>query len=253
MTLKKPRHLVWDDRLPETDKQTIESLNQCLDRLNGLRAVEINIAGLFARSKIAWKLATWQHALLHRVVALMDGIAISWNNRCTLSAMLSARAFMETVAVLFDMETQVRRLLAEENVGGLDALAQRGTFATRDPVLLEDFPDAQAVNVLGLIDKVDKAIPLFRKHYDSLSERCHPNALGHHFMFAKLDQSDGAVRYCDEREPAHNAEMIVAALMVLPLIKNLSARLDNLIKEVSDLHHRVHPVGGASNGDADSA
>ena len=104
MTLKKPRHLVWDDRLPETDKQTIESLNQCLDRLNGLRAVEINVAGDFARSKIAWKLATWQHALQHRVVALMDGIAVTWNNRCTLSVMLSARAFMETVAVLFDME-----------------------------------------------------------------------------------------------------------------------------------------------------
>jgi hypothetical protein len=62
MTLREPRHLVWDDRLPEADKQTIEQLNQSLDRLNGLRAVKINVAGHFARSKIAWKLATWQHA-----------------------------------------------------------------------------------------------------------------------------------------------------------------------------------------------
>jgi len=242
---------VWDDRLPETDKETIETLNQCLDRLNGLRAAEINVAGRFARSKIAWKLATWQHALLHRVVALIDGIAVSWNNRCTLSAMLSARAFMETVAVLFDMEAQVRRLLADQDLGGLDAVAQRGTFATRDPVLLEGFPDAKASNVLTLIDKVDKAIGPFQKHYDSLSERCHPNALGHHFMFATLDRSDGSIRYCDEREPAHNGDMIVAALMVLPLVENLSARLDILIGEVSDLHHRVAPVGGPSAGDAD--
>ncbi len=100
MTLREPRHLVWDERLPETDMETVESLKKCLDRLNALRAVEINIAGHFARSKIAWMLATWQHALLHRVVALMDGIAVAWNNRCTLSAMLSARAFMETVAVV---------------------------------------------------------------------------------------------------------------------------------------------------------
>jgi hypothetical protein len=162
------------------------------------------------------------------------------------SAMLSARAFMETIAVLYDMEAQVRRLLADQDLGALDALAQRGTFSTRDPAMLEQFPDAQAVNVLSLIDKVGMAHDgLFRKHYDSLSERCHPNALGHHFMFAKLDVSDGSVRYCDERDAAHNANMIVAALSILPLVENLSARLDILIKEVSDLQHRVHPVGGA--------
>ena len=39
----------------------------------GLRAVEINVSGKFLRSKIAWKLATYQHALLHRLVALMNG------------------------------------------------------------------------------------------------------------------------------------------------------------------------------------
>jgi len=37
--------------------------------LNGLRAVEINVSGKFARSKIAWKLATYQHILLHRLIA----------------------------------------------------------------------------------------------------------------------------------------------------------------------------------------
>jgi hypothetical protein len=54
-----------------------------------LRPVEINVSGKFARSKIAWKLATYQHVLLHRLVANMDGAAVACNNRCTLSAMLS--------------------------------------------------------------------------------------------------------------------------------------------------------------------
>ena len=35
----------------------------------------------------------------------------------------------------------VRRLLTGGDLGGLDAIAQRSTFATRDPVLLERFPD----------------------------------------------------------------------------------------------------------------
>jgi hypothetical protein len=45
MALKQPRRLMWDKRLPEADKQTIDELNECLDRLNGLRAVEINVSG----------------------------------------------------------------------------------------------------------------------------------------------------------------------------------------------------------------
>jgi hypothetical protein len=246
MTLKEPRRLVWDDRLTAADKAEVDKVNESLARLNTIRAVEINLSGRFARSKIAWKLATWQHALLHRIVALMDGIAVAWNSRCTLSSMLSIRALMETIAVMADMEAQIARLLADEDLRGLDAVAQRGTFASRDPVLLEEFPDIAATNVITLIDKVDGAIDGFREHYDGLSERCHPNAPGHYFMFATLDRLNGSVRYCDEREQARNAEMNLAALMVLPLVESMSARLDGLIKEVSDLHHRVAPVGGAS-------
>ncbi len=254
MALKEPRHLEWDDRLPEADREKVAQLNEALVRISGLRAVAINISGPFARSMISWKLATWQHALLHRIVALMDGVAVAWNNRCTLSAMLSARAFMETLAVLYDMESQVRRLLNDKDLGGLYALAHRGTFSTRNPDLVKESPDTAAINVLTLIDKVDKAVGLYRQHYDSLSERCHPNALGHYFLFAKLDHSDGSVQYGDEHDAAHNANMVLAAVIILPLAENLSKRLDNLIQEVSDLHHRIAPGGdfvpNAGTGDS---
>ena len=100
------------------------------------------------------------------------------------------------------------------------------------------------LSVLTYIDKFDKRVEGFRGHYDMLSERCHPNSLGHNFMFSKLDRTDGTVRFCDEREPARNGQMILAALAPLPLAESISARLDELIEKVSDLHHRVAPVGG---------
>jgi hypothetical protein len=252
MSLKEPTHLAWDDRLTEADKECVGELNACFDRLNGLRAVEINVSGKFLRSKIAWKLATYQHALLHRLVALMDGTAVTWNSRCTLSCMLSARALMETFAVMAEFERQVARLLKVEDLGGLDALAQNGIFASRDPDWIKDSPGTQAISVLTYIDKFDKRAEGFRGHYDMLSERCHPNSLGHNFMFSELDRTDGTVRYCDEREPARNGQMILAALAPLPLVESMSARLDELIDKVSDLHHRIAPVAGsaADNGPA---
>ena len=248
--MKEPNCLIWDDRLAEADKKLVAELNASLDRLNDLRAVEINVSGPFARSKIAWKLATYQHVLLHRIVALMDGAVVAWNNRCTLSAMLSARALMETFAVMAEFEVRVAVLFAQEDLGGLDALAQNGIFSSRDPEWIKERPETQAVSVLTYIDKFDKRAEGFRGHYDMLSERCHPNSLGHNFMFATLDRSDGSIRFCDERGLQRNAEMIMAALAPLLLVESISARLNQLIVKVSDLHHRVAPVGGPPPADA---
>jgi hypothetical protein len=247
MSLKEPTNFIWDDRLTEADKKLVGDLNTSLDRLNGLRAVEITVSGKFARSKIAWKLATYQHVLLHRLVALMDCAAVAWNSRrCTLSAMLSARALMETFAVMAEFERRITRLLKDENLGGLDALAQNGIFASRDEDLIKENPETAAINVLTYIDKFDKRAEGFRGHYDTLSEHCHPNALGHNFMFSTLDLSDGTVRFCDEREPKRNGQMILAAVAPLPLVGSIMARLDELIEKVSDFHHRVAPVGGGA-------
>jgi hypothetical protein len=244
MSLKEPTHFIWDDRLTEADKRLIGDLNRSLDRLNGLRALEITVSGKFAHSKIAWKLASYQHVLLHRLVALMDGAAVAWNSRCTLSAMLSARALMETFAVMAEFERRVTRLLKAEDLSGLDALAQNGIFASRDEDWIKENPETAAISVLTYIDKFDKRAEGFRGHYDMLSERCHPNSLGHNFMFSTLDRTDGTVRFCDESEPERNGQMILAALAPLPLVGSIMARLDELIDKVSDLHHRVAPMGG---------
>ena len=205
---------------------------------------EIKRAGHFARSKIAWKLAVYQHGLLHRMVALMDGTAVAWNNRCTLSAMLSARALMETFAVMAVFADRAADSFAAEDLSSLDALAQQGSFASRDPEWIKEAPETKAVNVLTYIERFNKWVPGFRGHYDMLSERCHPNSLGHNFMFSKLDRTDGSVRFFDEREPARNGQMILAALSFFPVMESIMTRLDKLIPKISDFHHRVAPVGG---------
>jgi hypothetical protein len=245
-SLREPHPLVWDERLTEKDKVLVAALDGTLARLNERRAIEINVSGHFARSKIAWKLAVHQHGLLHRIIALMDGAAVAWNSRCTLSAILSARALMETMAVMAVFEDRVADSLAQEDLGALDALAKQGTFSSRDPKCLAEAPETKAANVLNYVDRFDKRAPGFRGHYDILSERCHPNSLGHNFMFSKLDRSNGSVRFFDEREPERNGQMILAALAVFPLVESLMNRLDDLIPKVSDLHHRISPVGSAA-------
>jgi aspartyl-tRNA(Asn)/glutamyl-tRNA(Gln) amidotransferase subunit B len=246
--LRKPTQIKWDDRLEQADKELVARLNASLDKLDGRRAVEINVSGAFLRSKVAWKLAVHQHGLLHRIVALMDGTAVAWNSRSTLSAFLSARALMETIAVVAEYERSVASLLAKKDIGGLDALAQQGIFSSRDPELVDQAPEIKAINILGYIDKFEKRAASFRNHYDQLSERCHPNALGHNYMFSKLDRSSGTVRFYDERDPDKNGLMIMAALSVLPLIEPIMAELDALILNVSDLHYSISQTTTGQKG-----
>jgi hypothetical protein len=54
----------------------------------------------------------------------------------------------------------------------------------------------------------------------------------------------GSVAYSDERNPDRNAELILAALAPFPLVESMMTRLDALILKVSDLQHRLWPVGG---------
>lgn len=62
-------------------------------------------------------------------------------------------------------------------------------------------------------------------------------------MFSKLDLTSGTVTYMEEREIERNRQMILAAISVLPMVEHLMKRLDNSIIAVSDLQHRLDPIG----------
>ncbi|MGJ5206371.1 hypothetical protein [Bradyrhizobium sp. HKCCYLR20261] len=249
--LKAPTELQWDDRLSANEREAVEEWNACIARLNEARAVEINIAGPFLRSRIAWKLATYQHALLHRVVALADGVAVNWNGRSVLGAMLCARALMETIAVFSFVERSAAALYEREDLGGLDAIGQNGTFATRDEALLKEFPESKATNILTYVKRFDEEVlPGFGEHYDRLSERCHPNTSGHYFMFATLNRNEGRINYSDDAAPQRSSGLILAALAVTPFVESLHPRMSDLVMKIADLQHRVAPLKDDGRSDS---
>jgi len=242
--LKPPAVLEAHGELDERQAAMVREANETMQELDGMRAVQINVAGHFARSKIAWKLAGYQHALLHRVVSIFDGAALGWNHRSPIAAMLCSRAMMETVAIFYSLGQNIERYLKENDLTKLDDIAQNGVFATRDPEWLEKSPASKAINALGYIQKLDRLLPGFARHYDVLSERCHPNSQGHNFLFSELDQSDGTIRFMDERWQDHNRTLILLGITPITLVKIEMPRLDGLIEAVAELQHRVHPVGG---------
>jgi hypothetical protein len=80
-----------------------------------------------------------------------------------------ARSIIENTAVLWRLR-KILEARAIHNRDALDGLLTPLHLGFRSE---PDFP--QAVNVLGLIDRLDKEIPGVRRAYDSFAEAAHPN------------------------------------------------------------------------------
>jgi hypothetical protein len=204
---------------------------------------KVERAGLFAKSMLAWKVATFQQAVLYRVIELAEGARLAWNHRNTVVTFLAVRALVETVAVFDNLEQGLLQHLGEGNIGALNSLIMNRMFATRDEVLLADHPELHAVNVLTLIGKLQKRYDLeVMSNYESMSERCHPNSAGHHQMYTITDKSTGTVTFTEAKNHEMTLVYILAPLGLLFLFERSMNVLDDAIPKLADLQHRLKPV-----------
>ena len=229
------------------DAKAIENLtitNAAIARLASRRVSEIRVEGPLAKSKIAWKVATFEQAILYRTVMLAEGAAEAWNSDNFLTCILAARSLSETFAVLFDFENKLSLLLSEGDLSEISAFTQNRLFSNRDAVFIEQHPCTQAVNVMTVIKKLDRDfLHGILVHYESLSERCHPNAQGHHQMFATTDKSDGTVKFSESKRRKDSQDRIIGSLMLVPLIEGILDRIDEAVLRISELQHQLDPVG----------
>ncbi|CDZ60343.1 Hypothetical protein NGAL_HAMBI2605_09610 [Neorhizobium galegae bv. orientalis] len=243
--LKDPTPLIWDDRLNEADKIVVLEVNEALERLGYSRAIEINPTGPFGKSKLAWKLARYSQALQHRVVGLADAVAICWNGKNVLGSFLAARAIIETAAVVHMLTVTTRNLLTAGDLNTLNDFLDNATFATRDEILIASNPSVKARGILSAIDRLDRALPGVRGHYDRMSERCHPNASGHTWMFSRLDTAAGTTTFHDEVNIGSNSASIVAGYLLCGIAEKDFEAITELTSELAELQSRLHPIKNA--------
>jgi hypothetical protein len=224
------------NRLNSDDVELINGVNEALSRLRARRLPIIEIEGRYLDSRLAWKVGTYREGVLYRIVALGESLALNWNVQNMLGCCLPARALMETSALLLDFEHELRKSVAASDLDAVNDLVTNRHFATRDKKWLEAHPQAEAVNVLTLIDKLDKRlVKNARRVYDLLSERCHPNYLGHHAMFGTLDTRTGTTEYSESKDLEGNSHAIFACMALIRLVEKCIGRLETEIDRVADL------------------
>lgn len=167
---------------------------------------------------------------------LADGCAAAWNAGNFLAAVLCARAIMETAAVLYDFHARLRALCEAGDFSAVDDLVMNRIFSTR----LTDWEDqgagVKAVNILTVVEKVDKDIKGTFCHYEYLSEMCHPNSLGHNLMFGNLNCDTGVVSLSDvaSLDKAHFSH-VFGAFFLINLVELYLQKIDTLLPCVAEL------------------
>lgn len=221
----------------------VTRFNLALSMLRERRATEIAISGALSKSKLAWKIATYQQPMLYRVVMLANSCASSWNGQNLLGAYLASRALVETVVLFLSFEEELCAHVDRADLGAVDVLVTNRMFSTRDRGLVAEFPDTRVKNILTIIDSWDKRrLPGIREHYDFLSERCHPNTFGHHQLFSRRDPHTNTTHYSDWRQPEMHLDYILGGAMLIEFVGGCMDRLDAAIVQVSELQHKIHPV-----------
>lgn len=184
------------------DWAEVKAMNMELERLRATQLPAIwpeEEDDEFTGQKLTWKIANLEQAITYRTVMLADACALCWNASNLLGAVLAARALVETAAVLWDVSEQIKKLIDQKAVDEMDALVMNRLFATRLPDLLVDQAPMKAANILTIIDRLDRDYARgIRRHYEALSEFCHPNSPGHFILFSSLDPATGIIAYSRE-------------------------------------------------------
>lgn len=113
----------------------------------------------------------------------------SFENKKLASAMLLARASMETCAALWYLSEILEREVGTQAIGETDQYFMKLLMGTK--IDADVLPKAE--NVMNFVDHVDKKIAGFRKQYERLSEFAHPTGRERCFCFRNLMRSPASI------------------------------------------------------------
>jgi hypothetical protein len=151
---------------------------------------EVDALGTSAKYKTAMKVHVLRESVIWREEELARSALALLENEDYVAAALVTRAVMETTAAIVYLHGLVDGALKRGMDDALDA--KLNGFLTGSKVW-HDLPGA--INVLTMIDKVEKLMPGFRGHYDFLSEYAHPNWSGTHGAYGIIDHDTAIVSF----------------------------------------------------------
>ena len=196
-----------------------DDLESALGRWKNTLCREIDVGGLFSRSKIAhkWK-APWRAILLREAVAwrlqdLLEQSRVLHEASHVLGARILLRSGFETVAILIYSNKSIRRVIAGDfDFHEFSEQTSRLLLGSRDKTTR-----MEAINILTVLRNADQRYPGLDQWYAALSESAHPNFEGLLFGYSIADEQSHLTTFSNRWENLygkHHLESINACMNV---------------------------------------
>lgn len=229
-------------KISEYDVEEIEFLNEIITDLERFKIEEIQVEGHFEKSKLAWKVAILNQALIRRLCEFSNSCTLTWNSTQYVPSLTLARCIIETAAVLSDLDDSIQKCLGEEDLESIDTIIMNRTFSTRLENIFKGDKRYKAINILTLVQKLDKKLEGVFKIYENLSEIAHPNHLGHFQSFADLNTENGTVAFGKTETSQSMFSSISCAICAAGMAISAHKNLVKNVVEIAELQHRINPV-----------
>jgi hypothetical protein len=164
-----------------------------LETLESNLPARVDAMAVSRTSKLPFKVLLYREALIWRMAELARGAFDNFKTDNLVSAIVLARASVETTAALWYLCAKVATAVQSNNVGNIDEYLMKLNMgvATGAPTEVE-MP--RPVRVGNFLEHVEKDIPGFNYQYGLLCEYAHPNWAGTGLVYSKTD-TDARVTY----------------------------------------------------------
>lgn len=149
-----------------------------------------------------------RESIIWRMEELARSALVCLDNADFVSAALLTRGVMETTAAIVYLHKLVNRAIDD---GVTDDLEDKLTGFLTGSKIWDDL--GGAINVLTMIDAVDKVIPGYRKHYEFMCEYAHPNWSGTQGAYAIIDQEQFTVSLRRGGRSPENSLKIITGML----------------------------------------
>ena len=215
-----------------TEPSLVDVANAALAKLYGLKLLHIILPAQKTGIRFPNMVRTYIQCHLRRLLMFVEGGIDEYEKGRPLLAFTAARSMYESIAAFYDFTTQFNELLDKGDLEGARQFLMSRTFATRLPEHLEPDGSNKAINIVTLVQRLDKKIPQFEEAYNRMSEFVHPNAYGSAVHFHKIE--NGVATFSDTGgNPTQPLTYLILASFLSSLFLSCIAEIEQRLAVLS--------------------
>ncbi len=215
-----------------TDQQncddSLQLIQNYLDDFNNSLNPTVYAGSYTLKSKLPWKADSIRELLFHRVTDIANSALGLVQNNSRVPAVMLVRSLMETTAMVYSLHLKTNTFLSDSNEIDFDDFLMKALLGSRD-----ETTDITSVNILTMIDKVNREFDGFRAMYDGLCEYTHPNWRGVMLSYSQIDRDNFTTHLGPVPTEPASGVLLGPFVASLSIFKDVYDQTGNEIEEIN--------------------